>query len=67
MNRYRIGMRRIVDQRQPLHNVSLDRMRKIVHCIRAIRQTEIDDCRGLRFVGCVAPKQIRSMQVIVCP
>ncbi len=67
MNRYGVRVRRIIDQGQPLHNVSLNRVRKVVNCIRAIRQAKIDDCRGLRLIGCVAPKQIRSMQVVVRP
>jgi hypothetical protein len=58
---------RIFDQRKPLHDVALDGVGKIVHGIGAVGEAKVDDRRGLRIVACIAPKQIRSMQIVVRP
>ena len=42
-------------------------MSQIVNRIGAVGEAEIDNRRGLRIFACIAPEQIRRVQVVVRP
>ena len=67
VHRHRVGLIGILNQNQPLHDVSLDGMRQIVHRVGTIRQSKVDDRCRTRVVARIAPQKIRRMQIVVRP
>ena len=57
----------IPTQRNPLHNVSFNRVSKIVHGASPIGKPEVNHRGNLGFVAPIAPQQIRSVQIVVRP
>jgi hypothetical protein len=57
----------IVNEHEPLHDVALDGVGKVVYGIGPVGEAEIDDCRGLCVVSRIGPKEIRCVQIVVGP
>ncbi len=43
-----VGLRRVIHEEEPLHNVALNGVRNVVHGVRAVGETEVDDGGGAR-------------------
>ena len=58
MHGHVVRMRRVVHQRKPFHDVALDGVCEVVHCIGAVGQAEVNDGGGLRVVACSSQKRL---------
>src|ERR1017187_10558909 len=58
---------RIIHQREPLNDVALNGLRKVMYGIGAVCEPKINNCSCPGVDTRIAPEKIGSMQVVMCP
>ena len=61
----RVGQ--FMGESKPLHNVAFDGVGQVMYRVGAVGEAKVDDRCCCCIVAGIAPKQIRSMQIIMSP